>query len=209
MSCIDMEENIAMAAQDFLLPRVSDAEKYTQMSDVFGLPGEEPYFNSGVLMINLKKWDEENVSDKCIDAIHRNNNKLVMDDQDALNGILYKKWGVLDPRWNVQLNWMENKNKTFKIEKLVHNIEINKIMKNPAITHYNVKKKPWEMGTKGIFRKRYLDYLKSSGWFSKEEYYRYVFAKYAHHAVHECYDYVAEASRPIRHSLRRRLSRDA
>lgn len=209
VSCKNMDENIVMATQDFLLPRVRDAQKYTQMSDVFGLPGDEPYFNSGVLLIDVEKWNEENISDKCIDAIYNNNDKLVMDDQDALNGVLYKRWGILDPRWNVQLNWMEKDGKVFRNESLVHKIGRENILNDPGITHYNVRKKPWEMGTKGVFRKRYLDYLKSSGWFSKDEYYRYVFTKYAHHAVHECYDFVAEASRPIRHSLRRSLSRDA
>lgn len=198
----DMGKNTIMAAQDFLLPTVQDAERYTRLTDVVNLPGEEPYFNSGVLMIDIEKWKRNEVSERCIDMIHKNNDKLVMDDQDALNGILYRKWGMLDPRWNVQLNWTEKNEKEFRYEKIIHKIGRDKIMDNPYLIHYNVRKKPWDMGTKGKFRKKYLEYLRSSNWFEEGGYYRYVFAKYINHVVHECYRYGAEVSRPIRRKLR-------
>lgn len=205
----DMGQNTIMAAQDFLLPIVKDAKKYTKLTDVVNLPDEEPYFNSGVLMIDLKKWRNDRVSDRCIDMIHENNDDLVMDDQDALNGVLYKKWGMLDPRWNVQLNWMEKSEKNFRYENIIHKIGKEKILDNPYLIHYNVRKKPWEMGTRGQFRKKYLEYLRASNWFGEGEYYRYVFAKYINHVVHECYRYGAEVSRPIRHKLRLELNGSA
>jgi lipopolysaccharide biosynthesis glycosyltransferase len=202
----DMGKNIVMATQDFLLPTVKDAKKYTRMTDVFNLPSGEPYFNSGVLMIDVEKWKNKKISERCIDIIHKNNEELVMDDQDALNGVLYRRWGMLDPRWNVQLNWMEKNEKTFRHERIVCKIGRENILKNPYLIHYNVRKKPWNMGTKGKFRKKYLKYLRESNWFEGGGYYRYVLTKYINHVAHECYRYGAEISRPIRCKLRPELN---
>jgi lipopolysaccharide biosynthesis glycosyltransferase len=205
----DMGKNTVMATQDFLLPTVRDAEKYTRLTDVIDLPDEEPYFNSGVLVIDLERWKDNQVSNRCIDMIYKNNDKLVMDDQDALNGVLYKKWGMLDPRWNVQLNWMENKNKTFKYDKIIHEIGRESILNNPYIIHYNIRKKPWDMGARGRFRTKYFEYLRASDWFGGGGYYRYVLTKYVNHVAHECYRYGAEVSRPIRRKLRLELNGSA
>ena len=43
------------------------------------------YFNSGVLVINLKRWREENATGKHITAMTENHSKLLFVDQDILN----------------------------------------------------------------------------------------------------------------------------
>ena len=57
------------------------------------------YFNSGVLVIDLARWRDQDLSARCI-AFCRAHAGLVMADQDALNHVLQGAFAHLDPRWN-------------------------------------------------------------------------------------------------------------
>lgn len=95
------------------------------------IPAQYKYFNSGVLVFNLKKWRENNVVFKIMQYIRINPNRVLYMDQDALNANLYDKWLKLDPKWNYQTSYT-----LFPL--------LNKI--KPAIIHYTTYKKPWLLG---------------------------------------------------------------
>lgn len=57
-----------------------------------------PYFNSGVMLMNLDIWRKERIADKamsiaCLDDLH-----LRYEDQSTLNIVLNGQWGRLDDR---------------------------------------------------------------------------------------------------------------
>ncbi|MEG4631929.1 glycosyltransferase [Microcoleus sp. AR_TQ3_B6] len=57
-----------------------------------------PYLNSGVLLYNMKLWEEEQLSEKLIENARLN---LWADhDQGALNSFLGERWKPLDQIWN-------------------------------------------------------------------------------------------------------------
>lgn len=58
----------------------------------------EPYFNAGVLLLNLKQWREENITEKVMNII--NKKFLRYPDQDALNIIGNKRAIQLDCKYN-------------------------------------------------------------------------------------------------------------
>lgn len=53
-----------------------------------GLKNNEPYFNSGVVFINLELWRKESIGDKCINFLQNNHDANTMPDQNALNVVL-------------------------------------------------------------------------------------------------------------------------
>jgi lipopolysaccharide biosynthesis glycosyltransferase len=108
------------------------------------IPKEHGYFNSGVLLINLKKWRENDISNKVLQFIKENPSKLLYPDQDALNVILHDKWLKLDDKWNVRANRLKKTNI------------------KPAIIHYTGKNKPWNGNPPG--RKAFFKYLKKTLW---------------------------------------------
>ncbi|MCZ0901634.1 glycosyl transferase family 8, partial [Microcoleus sp. HI-ES] len=57
-----------------------------------------PYFNSGVLVYNMKLWEEEQLSEKLL----QNARTHVWGDRDqgALNSVLVGRWKQLDQIWN-------------------------------------------------------------------------------------------------------------
>ena len=64
-----------------------------------GLNLGAPYFNSGVLVINLEQWRRENLDEKCI-AFCREHSQY---DQTALNVIFYRSFFVFPHEFNYPL----------------------------------------------------------------------------------------------------------
>lgn len=58
------------------------------------------YFNAGVLIINVKKWNAFDVLEKCLDKLNENPKKFLYQDQDVLNLILTQKIKYLDKKFN-------------------------------------------------------------------------------------------------------------
>jgi lipopolysaccharide biosynthesis glycosyltransferase len=57
-----------------------------------------PYFNSGVLVYNIKLWEEEQLSEKLMENARLN--LWGVQDQGALNSFLAGRWKQLDQIWN-------------------------------------------------------------------------------------------------------------
>ncbi len=62
------------------------------------------YFNSGLLLMNIKQWLEYNVTPKVIDCVNKNRDFASFSDQYGLNVVLANKWAELDPLWNYYSN---------------------------------------------------------------------------------------------------------
>lgn len=69
------------------------------------------YFNSGVMLIDLKKWRDKEIEKNLFEFISNNNDLLVYHDQDALNSRLNSDWFELDYSWNVQTAYINNFNR--------------------------------------------------------------------------------------------------
>lgn len=114
--------------------------------------GLNTYCNAGVLLLNLKKWRDENITELLFDWIDKNNEKIVLHDQDILNSALQNKILKLDKFWNVQVT----KGKPSK--------ELIKLLDESKIIHYIGKHKPWHSDNKQIAKSEYFKYLKLTAW---------------------------------------------
>jgi lipopolysaccharide biosynthesis glycosyltransferase len=126
--------------ENHFLGAVEDPVDYAGIT----LPNGYKFFNSGVLLINLKKWREYYISDKVLEFINNNPSKIMWWDQDALNAILYDKWFPLDYKWNYQVYQMRHWNI------------------NPIIIHFNTDIKPWNRKT--YLKKEYYYYRNRLNW---------------------------------------------
>jgi lipopolysaccharide biosynthesis glycosyltransferase len=59
-----------------------------------------PYFNAGVLLIDLRRWRKENVVQRAVSFLWKYGDQLLYRDQDALNCSLAGRWKRLPPAWN-------------------------------------------------------------------------------------------------------------
>lgn len=65
-----------------------------------GLDPEAKYFNSGLLVIDIPKWRELDLTNKILTCISENKQYASFPDQYGLNVVLSNNWLELDPLWN-------------------------------------------------------------------------------------------------------------
>ncbi|GHU75169.1 LPS 1,2-glucosyltransferase [Spirochaetia bacterium] len=118
------------------------------------------YFNAGVLLVNLKYWRDNNVSNKIIQYINRYPERLQYWDQDALNGVLIKDLLALPFKYNMQ-TFFFLKDPMLRIDFIN---EIENDIKDPVILHFSTSCKPWLKGLYSPAKSEYFKYLALSLW---------------------------------------------
>jgi lipopolysaccharide biosynthesis glycosyltransferase len=118
----------------------NEVEKNVLRLNNMGVPADK-YFNAGVMLINLKKWREAEVSSVLTKMAEKHMDDLLYWDQDVLNLFFYNKWGVFDGKYN-SIN-------------LKNRLEVT-----PTIIHYATAGKPWHYLSDHPYRKLYFKYKK-------------------------------------------------
>lgn len=131
-----------------------EAQRY----DILKYPMEYSYFNAGVLLINLDYWRKHDVAHACIEYFHAYPERILFNDQDLLNSILYKDKVLIDPCWNVQDGFYRNADNT-KIWKEKY----AQALLHPVVLHYT-NRKPWDYDSQHPLREEYFKYLDLTPW---------------------------------------------
>jgi lipopolysaccharide biosynthesis glycosyltransferase len=125
-----------------------------------------PYFNSGVLLINMKPWRDQRIGREVLDYVSKHKSEVRFPDQDWLNAVLFGKWKQLDLAWNAQVDNLIN---TTQLGKTAVDEEVRRrrdeLLYHPKIQHYAGRKKPWGPGRFKPVRERFIHYLHASRWF--------------------------------------------
>lgn len=157
-----------LAVRDLGTPYVSSRwgiAKYREL----GLAPETPYFNSGVLVINLQRWRAENISQRVIEYLRKYHQYVHLGEQEGLNAVLANEWGRLDYKWNLIsriLYYDQWEESAFKEE--IRAIR-EELIHKPYIFHFAGGSKPWQIGCEHPQQLRWIRYLKESGWFARTE----------------------------------------
>ncbi|HLX33019.1 MAG TPA: glycosyltransferase family 8 protein [Gaiellaceae bacterium] len=151
---LDLEENAVGAVRDMAI-----ADQAHPWSDSPS-KGDEPYFNAGVLVIDLDRWRELGVGREAIALLRTQ--PMGNADQDALNSALRDQWKELDPTWNVQgalLLLHEQPPHPWR-EEMRSRAEA--LMSDPAIVHFSGIK-PWRPFSHHPFTREWRRTLRRSG----------------------------------------------
>lgn len=97
-------------------------------------------FNSGVLIINCKKWNEKNYTKEILNYLKKEGNNLIWADQDVLNKVFKNNWFKLPLEWNRQRSIFDLTNKEMSLTKK----EYKNLIEKPKIIHYVGAIKPWD-----------------------------------------------------------------
>lgn len=123
-------------------------------------PREKGYFNSGVLLVNIKYWRENCLSDKFIDYLKHNSDTLVNPDQDVLNYVLQDSKVLLPERYNVQEFFYRVDREIVDCE---NSAEIERSLHDPYILHYTAVK-PWFYYCSHPLKHIYYQYKTETQW---------------------------------------------
>lgn len=133
-----------------------------------GMNKNDRYINSGVLLINLKLWRENNISKRFIDFIKKHNGKVNHHDQGILNGVCKDTTLIIHPKFNMmpEMIYMtvEQSNFLYNVHNYYTQNEIDEAVKNPVIIHFIEKfySRPWKSDCIHPMKNEFLSYLNKS-----------------------------------------------
>jgi lipopolysaccharide biosynthesis glycosyltransferase len=96
---VDLQEHVVAAVVD-RTEKVSNPWGGIKNYKELGLDPEAKYFNSGLLVIDLAKWQKGNFTNRILACINENKQYASFPDQYGLNVILVNNWLEIDPLWN-------------------------------------------------------------------------------------------------------------
>lgn len=151
-----------------LFGAVMEPTIYPKVKKRIGLSEKSPYFNSGVLLIDVRQWREKDAEKQLVEFYKKLGGKTFACDQDTLNGTFYGQIKALSPRYNFFSNY-----RYFHYQDLVHQSQAYRAVpkalfeqakKHPAVIHYAGDERPWKAGNLGHYRLAYEQYLAMTPW---------------------------------------------
>lgn len=121
--------------------------------DNLGIPHEYPYFNSGVLLMNLKLLRSNFDVDILFNFIANHGENLKYHDQDTLNALFYDK--VIYADWHIY-------NQT--ILHIRNKAEAQLRLKDAAVIHYAGSDKPWKHDYKSWYFDLFWKFARRAGY---------------------------------------------
>ena len=132
-----------------------------------GLEGQ-PYFNSGVLLIDLKKWREEDSGRQILAYYEKTGGKLFAPDQDAINGALRGQIALLSPKYNwCNIYWdypYRTLKKIYRPAEYISEEAFRDAQRDPRIIHYLGEDRPWRRGNTHRYAGQFERYLAMTPW---------------------------------------------
>lgn len=95
-----------------------------------------PYFNAGVLLLDLGQLRERDIERLCVDYVSRHEPDRM--DQDALNAALCGHILELSPRWNLEDYYFESEERRTRYRSVIE---------SASIIHFVGHNKPWNDGS--------------------------------------------------------------
>lgn len=144
-----------LAVRDVLVPTVSSRFGISSYAEV-GLDLCTPYFNAGVMVIDLARWRTSGVAAAALEYLRRYHDRVFFWDQEALNAVLAGRWRQVDERWN----WSAN------VDRLARNgsSSTNGNGQEPRIVHFTGNIKPWIVRESTNTDASYFQTLDETSW---------------------------------------------
>jgi len=120
---IDLEGFPIAAVRDTIGAFIVAGRDLRNNRDIFDIA--DPYFNAGMLLIDLEKWREANILSRLEEALASGVMDRIYYDQDFLNLVFKNNWLRLPPTWN-----------TIDARHAHEGLD-------PSILHYTGEAKPW------------------------------------------------------------------
>ena len=134
---IDLDEKYLAAVEDQGFNRHAE----------LGMNINSKYFNSGVLLLNLKKWRSINIRSRVISFVKKSFDVIHFVDQCGLNAVIDGKAIYLDSKYIFQSHILANSS-----------VDCCTADELPVIIHYSGSSKPWHMNCINPFKELYWHY---------------------------------------------------
>ena len=129
----------------------------------YGRRADDVNFNSGVLLLNLTAWREEDITGEAVAYLTDGRHQFLVD-QEAINAVLPGRIGQVDPRWNVQTEHFQPQHQGMPP---LDEEQFAELIKDPWIVHFTTAVKAWSYECTHPFRDEWfanLDQTPYRGW---------------------------------------------
>lgn len=156
---------------DKLVGMVMEPTVYGEMKESIAMGKDEPYYNSGVLLIDMEAWRKQDVPGRLLDFYRDHQGSLFACDQDTINGALRHRILTLPVKYNYFTNYRYFRYSTLvsmcAAYKEVGKESYRQAGKAPVIIHYLGDERPWIAGNHNHFKRLYEHYLDMTPWKGK------------------------------------------
>ena len=147
----DLQGKIAAGVEDWGI-------RLRREENSFCFPKDETYIGSGLLIIDLQKWRNENVQQKLMAYVVAPLLPICYEDQDVLNFALNGRLGVLPPQWDVVYHLCAEELAVRHAPKTWFHA-----MKYPKVIHFATSDKPWFTTCQHPHAKAFQQYMQQLG----------------------------------------------
>lgn len=157
---VDLGDSPVAAVREPYTPVVSWRRGLSNWA-IEGIHPETPYFNSGLMVIDMDRWRHGAVRESALAYGQRHLATMVGRDEECLNAALRGNWTELGQEWNVGPYWRLPHRRTG---------EFADILRRRRVVHYQGIEKPWltpgtaEPAEDHHFLFDYLDRTEWKGW---------------------------------------------
>lgn len=133
-----------------------------------GMAPNDEYLNSGVMLMNLDAWRDNNVTQLCLDFLLEHGGNVTHHDQGIINGVCNHHKLVVHPRFNVTTSFFSHPYRLLK----KHNTpfyssdEVSDATSSPSIIHFTegFLNRPWVENSLHPLREVYVHYHELTQW---------------------------------------------
>lgn len=156
---------------DYQIGMVNDAQS-SGHREILGIPAEGIYFNSGIMLVNLKRWREEGLERAFVDYIRSRGGYVPIPDQGVLNAVCDGNILCLSLKYNVfSILYAMDYETVMKVrcpQTFYSKEETEAALREPAIVHFvtNVFMpiRPWVKCCTHPYAEKYLEYRNMTPW---------------------------------------------
>ena len=141
------------------------------MKEKIELKKSDCYFNSGVLLVDLKKWREEKIMEKFVDYMEEMEGDISFEDQGVINHVLKNEIFALPFKYNVTTQFFDFGYDGFsmmkKDEVRYERKEVEKGLEDPTIVHFTnsfASERPWVKGCEHRYVNEWREYKDRTEW---------------------------------------------
>lgn len=154
----------AIDIDDYAVGCVHDAQEgKMEQFNRLGYTYDKGYFNSGVLLANIRYWREKRLSTRFADYINTNYTRIVLPDQDVLNAVLKDEKTFLSFSYNLQSGFLWQEKYMNQFEFVKYKDELSSSAINPIILHFSGAR-PWIVGCIHPYKSEFFKYRDQTIW---------------------------------------------
>ncbi|MCM1082172.1 MAG: glycosyltransferase family 8 protein [Clostridium sp.] len=145
---------------------MSNMHKY-----IIGAHKKDKYINTGMLLINVKKWIEKDVQSVCVDFIRKHKGKTEYVDQGVINGTVSNYFKIVNPRYNLTslaYDFTYEEMRIYRKPEFGYSKKTwEKAIARPAVVHFTtsfLSIRPWFENSKHPYAKLWKQYHDETSW---------------------------------------------